>query len=69
VSLVYSVNDRSPLLAEVRGLVEKTIGIEAMIRNALEGLPGVDAAYIFGSHAAGTAKPQSDVESSRDRPA
>ena len=61
-SLVYSVNDRSPLLAEVRGLVEKTIGIEAMIRNALEGLPGVDAAYIFGSHAAGTAKPQSDVD-------
>ena len=61
-SLVYSVNDRSPLLAEVRGLVEKTIGIEAMIRNALDGLPGVEAAYIFGSHAAGTAKAQSDVD-------
>ena len=61
-SLVYSVNDRSPLLAEIRGLVEKTIGIEAMIRKALDGLPGVEAAYIFGSYAAGTAKAQSDVD-------
>jgi len=61
-SLVYSVNDRSPLLAEVRGLIEKTIGIEAMIRKALDGLPGVEAAYIFGSYAAGTAKAQSDVD-------
>jgi len=61
-SLVYSVNNSSPLLAEVRGLVEKTIGIEAMIRNALEDLPGIEAAYIFGSHAAGTAKAQSDVD-------
>jgi predicted nucleotidyltransferase len=61
-SLVYSVNDRSPLVGEIRGLVQKTIGVEALIRNALEGLPSVDAAFIFGSHAAGTDKPQSDVD-------
>ena len=47
-SLVYSVNERSPLLGEIRALVQKTIGIEGLIAKAVEGLPGVDAAYIFG---------------------
>ena len=61
-SLVYTVNYRSPLVAEIRGLVQKTVGIEAMIRTALDGLPGVDSAYIYGSHAVGTDKPTSDID-------
>src|SRR5256885_12999507 len=61
-SLVYSVNERSPLLGEIRALVQKTIGIEGLIAKAVEGLPGVDAAYIFGSHAAGTDTARSDVD-------
>lgn len=61
-SLVYSVNESSPLLGEIRGLVQKTIGVEGLIRKAIEGLPGLDAAYIFGSHAAGTDTGRSDVD-------
>lgn len=61
-SLVYSVNERSPLLGEIRGLVQKTIGVEGLIAKAMEGLSGVEAAYIFGSHAAGTETAQSDVD-------
>jgi predicted nucleotidyltransferase len=61
-SLVYSINERSPLLAEIRGLVQKTIGVEGLIRQAIEGLPGVDAAYIFGSYAAGTDSARSDID-------
>jgi predicted nucleotidyltransferase len=61
-SLVYSINERSPLLGEIRGLVQKTIGVEALIGKAVEGLPGIDAAYIFGSHAAGTDTALSDVD-------
>ena len=61
-SLVYSINERSPLVGEIRGLVQKTIGIEGLIRKAIEGLPGIDAAYIFGSYAAGADKAQSDVD-------
>src|SRR6266705_4795145 len=52
-SLVYSVNERSPLLGEIRALVQKTIGVEALIAQAFEGLVGVDATYIFVSYAAG----------------
>ncbi len=61
-SLVYSVNERSPLLGEIRALVQKTIGVEGLIAKAVEGLAGVDAAYIFGSHAAGTDTARSDVD-------
>jgi predicted nucleotidyltransferase len=59
---VYSINERSPLLGEIRGLVQKTIGVEGLIRTAIDGLPGIDAAYIFGSHAAGTDTARSDVD-------
>lgn len=61
-SLVYSVNERSPLSADIRSLVQKTLGVESRIAKALEGLPGVDAAYIFGSYAAGTDRSQSDID-------
>src|SRR2546430_13454687 len=61
-SLVYSVNERSPLLGEIRALVQKTIGVDGLIAKAVEGLPGVEAAYIFGSHAAGTHPRRSDVD-------
>src|SRR3989442_5591939 len=61
-SLVYSVNQQSPLLEEIRALVQKTIGVEALIAKAVQGLPGVDAAYIFGSHAAGTDTARSDID-------
>src|SRR3989441_12263760 len=61
-SLVYSVNDKSPLLGEIRALVQKTIGIEGLLAKAFEGLAGVDAAYIFGSYAAGTDRASSDVD-------
>ncbi|HCG00605.1 MAG TPA: hypothetical protein DEV93_08695 [Chloroflexi bacterium] len=61
-SLVYSINERSPLLGEIRGLVQKTIGVEGLIRKAIEGLTEMDAAYIFGSHAAGTDTARSDVD-------
>ena len=61
-SLVYTINDRSPLLGELRALVQKTIGIEGLLAKALEGLPGMDAAYIFGSYASGTDRAGSDVD-------
>jgi predicted nucleotidyltransferase len=61
-SLVYSINERSPLLDEIRGLVQKTIGVEGIIRKAIEGLPGIDGAYIFGSYAARTDTALSDVD-------
>jgi predicted nucleotidyltransferase len=61
-SLVYFVDERSPLVPELRSLVQKTIGIQALIQEALDGLPDVDGAYIFGSHATGRENATSDVD-------
>src|SRR5882672_4496743 len=40
-SLVYSINETSPVLPEVRALVQKTLGVESLLRAALTGLAGV----------------------------
>ena len=58
----YRVNAASPIAADVRGLVLRTIGAEALIRAALGNVAGVEEAWIFGSHARGTERPSSDID-------
>jgi DNA-binding transcriptional ArsR family regulator len=57
----YSANASHPLAPEIRGLVEKTSGVPAILEAALTG-DGVEIAFIFGSVAAGTARPASDLD-------
>jgi predicted nucleotidyltransferase len=56
------VNAASPIAADVRGLVLRTIGAEALIASALAGVAGVEEAWIFGSHARGTERSSSDID-------
>jgi len=58
----YRVDEGSPVAREVRSLFLRTLGVEGQLRSALQDLPGVEAAAIFGSHAAGTDRPGSDVD-------
>jgi predicted nucleotidyltransferase len=58
----YRVDEASPLSQEVRGLVQKTIGVEQVLRDALEGVSGVEEAFLFGSYASGTERPASDLD-------
>src|SRR5437660_7445589 len=50
---LYRADRDSPFFAEVSGLVNKTIGIEALLRDALDGLDGIEEAALFGSYARG----------------
>ena len=61
-SRVYSINEASTVVPELRALVQKTIGVEALLAAALTGLDGVHSAYIFGSYASGSDRPNSDVD-------
>jgi predicted nucleotidyltransferase len=61
-SLVYSIDESSRFVPEVRALVQKTLGVEALLGEALTGLVGVESAYIFGSYASGKDKAQSDID-------
>ncbi len=58
----YSVNPDSPIAAEVRGLVLRTIGAEALITASLQSVSGIEEAWIFGSHARGTERASSDID-------
>lgn len=60
--LYYRAEVTHPLFPELRGLAVKASGIVPELRKALEKVSGVDLAFVFGSVAAGTAKPGSDVD-------
>jgi len=58
----YRVDAGSPIAADVRGLVLRTIGAEALIGAALVDVAGIEEAWVFGSHARGTERPSSDID-------
>lgn len=64
--MARETGDAGPLSASSKGrrrLPEAVAGIPlATIRQALEAEPDVDAAYVFGSQARGTARARSDVD-------
>jgi uncharacterized protein len=57
----YGANTEHPLFPEIRGIVEKTSGVSALLETALAG-PGVEIAFVFGSVGAGKARPDSDLD-------
>lgn len=60
---VYRAAERSPLVAPLRELVERTVGVEEDLRDRLSAVPGIDAAVIHGSWAGSTAlRSTSDID-------
>jgi predicted nucleotidyltransferase len=60
---IYRAATASPLYEPLRLLLERTVGVEAELRRALENVPGIEAAFIHGSFAKKTRiKPASDVD-------
>ena len=59
--IYYRANTEHPLFPEIRGIVEKTSGVSALLETALAG-PGIEMAFIFGSVGAGNARPDSDLD-------
>lgn len=58
----YRANTGHPLFADLQQLVLKTSGLRDVLADALKGVKGIEAAFIFGSLAAGTGKAASDVD-------
>jgi len=60
---LYRPATSSPLYEPLRLLLERTVGVEAELRRALEDVAGVEAAFIHGSFASGTkVRPTSDID-------
>jgi len=61
--VIYRANQSSPVYGELRAIVEKTIGIDAMIRDALrKARKKIRLALIYGSIAKGANRSRSDVD-------
>lgn len=59
---VYSTNEKCGFIAELRALMAKTAGFENRIKKATENVSGVKVAFVYGSYANGTFKPDSDID-------
>ncbi len=59
---MFQLNPEYPLLDELRGMILKTVGAGDRIREALDGLDGVHAAFIYGSYADGQVDAYSDID-------
>ncbi|TLD68713.1 toxin-antitoxin system toxin subunit [Phragmitibacter flavus] len=60
--LYFKANTNHPLYPELHGIVTKTTGIAERLRTALDSIPGIDLAFVFGSIAAGTSTADSDID-------
>ncbi|HYC36301.1 MAG TPA: nucleotidyltransferase domain-containing protein [Usitatibacter sp.] len=60
--LSYRANPTCVLYAELKSIALKTWGLRGRVGTSILSLDGIDAAFIFGSFAAGQAHPTSDVD-------
>lgn len=60
--LYYSINRDYPYLKPVFALLQGSIGIEPELRHALQAVPGIQQAWLFGSFAKNQADASSDID-------
>jgi predicted nucleotidyltransferase len=58
----YRANSSHPLFPDLQQLVLKTSGLRDVLADALRGIKGVEAAFVFGSLASSAEKAASDVD-------
>jgi predicted nucleotidyltransferase len=58
----FKVNRSSPTFEEMKALILKTVGVSGVIKSGLEKVKGIKYAFIYGSFARNTEKPESDVD-------
>ena len=58
----YRANAGHPLFSDLQQLVLKTAGLSDVLVEALQGVKGIEVAFLFGSLAGGTGKAGSDVD-------
>src|SRR5262249_8093595 len=55
-------NPSYPLLGEYQRIVQRTVGLEATLREALKEVSGLHEAYLYGSYAADQLESTSDID-------
>jgi len=65
---LFKINDHHPLFAEVKGIVQKTSGVEGLLRTLVDGIRDVSVALIYGSYARDRMRPDSSSYAARAVP-
>ncbi|MEI6491665.1 MAG: nucleotidyltransferase domain-containing protein [Verrucomicrobiota bacterium] len=60
--LYFRANTGHPIFSELQGIALKTTGLREQLADALDGVRGIEMAFVFGSAAAGTTGAASDVD-------
>jgi len=58
----YSLNTSFPLLKEYKKIILKTVGLEHVLKEALQAVKGLKQAYLFGSYAKDQMDAASDID-------
>lgn len=61
-SRVYQLDADSTVVRDLRPLVQRSIGAEGILRNALTNVESIEEAFIYGSYGSSTETPLSDVD-------
>ena len=59
---LFRINTDYPLFPEIRKIVEKTVGVEGLLRRMVEGMDKVEKAFIYGSYAKDSMRADSDID-------
>ncbi|MFH1520984.1 MAG: nucleotidyltransferase domain-containing protein [Candidatus Micrarchaeota archaeon] len=59
---IYSINQKCPYINELSSLVAKAAGFDIRIKEALNGIVGIEVAFIYGSYANNKFTGKSDLD-------
>ncbi|MBF0523421.1 MAG: nucleotidyltransferase domain-containing protein [Candidatus Omnitrophica bacterium] len=59
---LFRVNAKHPLLKEMKALIRKSIGAEALLKSIVNNMPEVKTALIYGSYAKESMRADSDID-------
>jgi len=61
--VIYRLNPDCPIYEELRSIIRKTVGLAGVLQEVLAPLSDrIELAYVYGSHASGEEKAESDVD-------
>ena len=58
----FSLNKNYPLYRELKSMIFKTLGVQGAIQSLLNGMPGIQRAFLYGSFAKETEGAHSDID-------
>jgi DNA-binding transcriptional ArsR family regulator len=59
---LFKINQDYPLFQELKKIIEKTVGVEGLLRELVNGLEEIEIAFIYGSYAKSIMRVDSDID-------